>query len=107
MDRSTQIIIAALAGFALGFLVSLVNGLISRRAVRKGSTGALTVMVVCRMTLDLIVLGGLFLLRNSIPLPFTPLLLGAATGLALGGIISAVMLDRQIKRQAESKKNKE
>jgi CHASE2 domain-containing sensor protein len=107
MDLSTQTVIAALVGLALGFLVSLINGFVSRRALQKGSSAALTVMVVCRMTLDLIVLGGLFLFRNTIPLPFTPTLLGAATGLALGGILSAAMLDRQMKKQAESKTKKE
>ena len=107
MDRTTLTAVAALSGFALGFLVALLNGLISRRALSKDSPGALRLMVVCRMTLDLIVLGGLFLLRNVIPLPFVPLLLGAATGLALGGILSAAMLDRQLKKRMRSKKEEE
>jgi hypothetical protein len=104
MDHTALVVIGALAGFGLGLLVALFNGLISRRAVAKGTQGALTVMVVCRMFLDLVVLGGLFLLRNALPVPFSPTLIGAATGLALGGILSAAMLDRQMKKRAGSGK---
>ncbi len=104
MDHTTQLVVGALAGFALGILVALLNGRISRRAVEKGTSGALTVMVVCRMFLDLVVLLGLYLLRSVIPLPFTAILIGAATGLVLGGVVSAAMLDRQIKERSGAKK---
>lgn|GEM_PF-1481501 len=103
MDHTTQLVVGALAGFALGILVALLNGQISRRAVEKGTSGALTFMMVCRMFLDLAVLLGLYLLRNVIPLPFTATMIGAATGLALGGVISAVVLDRRMKGRSGAK----
>jgi len=104
MDHTTEIVVAVLCGFALGLAVSLLNGLVSRRAVAKGGSGALTVMMICRMGLDLAVLAGLYLLRNVIPLPFEPTLIGAATGLALGGVITAWRLSRRPERNDEEKK---
>lgn len=99
MDNIRQIVIGALAGLALGVAVSVVNGGISRRAIDKGSSNAMLVALVCRMALDLGVLLGVYLLRNVIPLPFEPTLIGAALGLSLGGIATAVTLNRRINRE--------
>jgi len=99
MDHTTQIIIGALAGLVLGGLVSLVSGMLSLRGLKKGSAGAVTAWAAVRMALDLVTLGGLYLLRHNIPLPFEPTIIGAAVGLSLGGILFAAWVSRRMNGQ--------
>jgi len=101
---AAQIVMGALAGLALGVTVALINGVFTRRAVAKGTSAAMAAAMGCRMALDVALLAGIYLLRNVIPLPFEPTLIGAALGLSLGGIVSAAAISRQLNGK---KKNEE
>ena len=96
-----MIALGALAGFALGLLVALASGQISKKAMEKGSANAALLSVAERMGLDLLTLGGIYLLRDVNPLPFTPTLIGGATGLSLGGLFLSLRLSRRLRAQDE------
>ena len=89
-------VIGAVAGGLFGLAVAAVGMVLTLRAMKKGGSRALAVAMALRLLLDLAALGAVYLLRNALPLPFEPTLIALATGLALGGILSALLLNRRI-----------
>lgn len=87
-----KIALAVLCGAVWGVLVSLLGMLITKRCLEKGSNAALMVGNLSRTVLDLTALGLVYLLRNTVPLPYTYMLVGTAVGLSVTTIVYSFRL---------------
>ena len=97
-------VVSIVAGAIFGLAVAGVNTAIVYRAVKKNSNSALTGAVVCRMLLDLLALGTVYLTRNYVPLLFEPTLIATAVGLSAGVIALAILVSRRSDGNAAEKK---
>lgn len=86
------IALAVLLGAVWGVLVSLLGMLITKRALEKNNTGAVMAGSLSRTVLDVAALGLVFLLRNTVPLPYTYMMIGTAVGLSVTTIVYSFRL---------------
>ena len=86
------IALAVLAGAVWGVLVSLLGMLITKRCLEKGSTGAVMAGSLSRTVVDVAALGLVYLLRDTVPLPYTYMLIGTAIGLSVATIVYSFRL---------------
>ncbi len=100
-------LVSIAAGLLLGFAVAGVNTAVTARAMRTGSSGALTGAVVIRTVLDLLALAAVFLTRNVLPIRFEPALLATAAGLSSGIIALSILTSRQKSRGDRPEKEDE
>ena len=79
-------VFGVLAGLVLGALVALINYRIMKNAVKKNSNNALLACNFSRMAVDVVSLGGVFLLRNVLPFSFEACLIAMAAIMGLGTV---------------------
>lgn len=90
-----KIVIGVLAGLVWGGLVGLVNILIMKKGLKKNDNNLVMAANLGRMVLDLAALGLVFLLRNILPFPYEPMLIGTAVALSLASLIFAFRYGRR------------
>ena len=84
-----KIVIGVLAGLVWGALIGLVNTLIMKKGLKKNDSNLVMAANLARMVLDLAALGLVFLLRNLLPFPYEPMLVGTAVALSVVSLVFA------------------
>ncbi len=84
-----KIVIGLLAGLVWGALIGLVNTLIMKKSLKKNDSNLVMAANLARMVLDLAALGLVFLLRNLLPFPYEPMLVGTAVALSIVSLVFA------------------
>lgn len=92
-------IIGGLIGAAIGLAVAGCGAWVTRRSLKKDKTAAVMGASFLRMLLDIATLLVLYLLRNVLPFPFYGVIIGAALGLSVGGILFAALAGRKLRRE--------
>lgn len=87
-------VFGVLAGILWGGAAALLNGLISRRCMKKNSSGAMAFANVSRWAVDILALSSIFLLRGRLPFSYEAALIAAAASIALLGTVLAYRLSR-------------
>ena len=79
-------VIGALVGLVLGALVALLNYRVMKKAVSKNSNNAMLACNFSRTVVDVVSLGAVFLLRNSLPFSFEACIIAMAAIMGLGTV---------------------
>ena len=90
-------VLGAFVGLLWGAAGAWLNGLITKRAVEKGTQKAMMTMNFGHMAVDIAALGIIFLLRKALPFSFEAALIATAVALSIGTILFTY---------SESKKNR-
>lgn len=84
-----KLFLGVLAGLVWGGLIGLVNTLIMKKGLKKNDNNLVMAANLARMVLDLAALGLVFLLRNLLPFPYEPMLVGTAVALSIVSLVFA------------------
>ena len=84
-----KLFLGVLAGLVWGGLIGLVNILIMKKGLKKNDNNLVMAANLARMVLDLAALGLVFLLRNLLPFPYEPMLVGTAVALSIVSLVFA------------------
>lgn len=82
-------VVGALAGLIWGALAALLNGLITKKALDKGSDKQMLLSNFLRLLVDVAALGVVFLLRKVMPFSFEAAIVGTAASLSILMIVFA------------------
>lgn len=82
-------VVGALAGLIWGALAALLNGLITKKALDKGSDKQMLLSNFLRLLVDVAALGAVFLLRKVMPFSFEAAIVGTAASLSILMIVFA------------------
>ena len=87
-------VLGAATGLLWGAVIAFINMQINKKALAKNSTKAVMTANACRMGLDLVGLGLVFLLRRVLPFSFEATIVGTAVSLGLLTVVFAFRLAR-------------
>lgn len=92
-------IIGGLIGAAIGLAVAGCSAWLTRSGLKKGKTNVVMGAGFLRMLLDLATLSAIYLLRDVLPFPFYGMIIGAALGLSVGGVLFALHMGKKIRQE--------
>ena len=98
-----QYVLGGAVGAVFGFAVAMISAQLIRRNMKKNDANAVMAGSMLRTLLDILALLAVYLLRNSLPLPFYGVIIGTALGLSAGNVIQARRLGKQIKEEEQNK----
>lgn len=98
-----QYLIGGLLGAVFGAAVAWCGAQLTRRSLEKDNTAALMGASFLRMLTDIAALLVLYLLRDVLPFPFYGVIVGAALGLSLVGIVLAARMVKKLGRDETSR----
>ena len=96
-------VLGALLGLLWGTAAALINAKISRKALEKGSAGALQAASAGRLAVDIAALGLVYLLRNVLPFSYEVMLVATAIAMSLMTIVLAFRMSKTEKGKTEPK----
>jgi len=82
-------VLGLLAGLVWGALAALLNGYITKNAVKKGSVKAMGLSNTLRLLVDVVALVAVFLLKDVLPFSVEMALAGTAAALGLLSVVFA------------------
>lgn len=89
-------LIGAIVGLFWGALAAIVNSLITKSCIEKGTQKAITAMNGAHMGVDLVALAVVYFLRHLLPFSFEATIIGTAVSLSLLSVILTFKMGRKL-----------
>lgn len=89
-------LIGAIVGLVWGALAAIVNSLITKSCIEKGTQKAITTMNGAHMGVDLVALAVVYFLRHLLPFSFEATIIGTAVSLSLLSVILTFKMGRKL-----------
>lgn len=89
-------VIGAIVGLVWGALAAVINSLITKSCIAKGTQKAITTMNAVHMANDLVALAVVYFLRHILPFSFEAAIIGTAVSLSLLSVIITFKMGKKM-----------